>query len=74
MFIAVEMFGVSTEVELIVKPNTDRRVKVTLGQAIAALFPTIQMAVLTNAPITVILSTFSGVTIPCESHRQSKAS
>jgi len=37
---------------------------VTLGQAIASLFPTIKLALLTNPPLSVILTTFAGVTIP----------
>ncbi|KAG8981742.1 hypothetical protein FRB90_007035, partial [Tulasnella sp. 427] len=37
---------------------------VTMAQAIAALSPTIKVAVLTNLPISLILTTFAGVTIP----------
>ncbi|KAG9038328.1 hypothetical protein FRB95_001740 [Tulasnella sp. JGI-2019a] len=37
---------------------------VTLGQAIASLAPTIKLALLTNPPISLILTTFAGVTIP----------
>ncbi|KAG8862307.1 hypothetical protein FRB96_001886 [Tulasnella sp. 330] len=37
---------------------------VTMGQAIASLSPTIKLALLTNPPIALILTTFAGVTIP----------
>ncbi len=38
---------------------------VSMAQAIGALAPTIKIAVLTNTPISLILTTFAGVTIPC---------
>ncbi|KAG8930788.1 hypothetical protein FRC02_003660 [Tulasnella sp. 418] len=37
---------------------------VSMGQAIGALSPTMKIALLTNPPITLILTTFAGVTIP----------
>ncbi|KAG8892920.1 hypothetical protein FRC01_013877, partial [Tulasnella sp. 417] len=37
---------------------------VSMAQAIASLLPSIKVAVLTNMPITLILTTFAGVTIP----------
>lgn len=37
---------------------------VTLAQAVAALSPNVTFAVLTNMPVTIILFTFAGVTIP----------
>ncbi|KAG9049168.1 hypothetical protein FS837_010987 [Tulasnella sp. UAMH 9824] len=37
---------------------------VSMAQAVAALLPSIKVAVLTNMPITLILTTFAGVTIP----------
>jgi len=40
---------------------------VSLAQAIGALSPTIQIAVLTNTPIGIILTTYCGVTIPYHS-------
>lgn len=37
---------------------------VTLAQAVAALSPTITLAVITNMPLTILLFTFAGVVIP----------
>lgn len=37
---------------------------VSMAQMVAALSPSIKVAVLTNMPITLILTTFAGVTIP----------
>ncbi|KAG9009142.1 hypothetical protein FRB94_012414 [Tulasnella sp. JGI-2019a] len=64
MIIASETFGVCISVSVTLPSLTSRYIQVTMGQAIASLSPTIKLALLTNPPISLILTTFAGVTIP----------